>query len=174
MPRKWYEKIPNSRDSFAVAVRYSPHRCARSARTNIKEARPAKIFFHISGRMALRGPVAIARRGWTDGGFFLTDRGNQTLTNWVIGLTAVASGALLLIGFLTPIVGMLVGLGSAGIALSWPAPTLHLLDSWLVTVFVVIMAAALVFLGPGACSLDCRLFGRREILIPPAPRPPKS
>jgi len=124
------------------------------------------------GLLLLRAAVGLT--AVVQGGFFLTDRGNQTLTNWVIGLTAVPSGALLLIGFLTPIVGMLVGLGSAGIALSWPAPTLHLLDSWLVTVFVVIMAAALVFLGPGACSLDCRLFGRREILIPPAPRPPKS
>jgi hypothetical protein len=29
-------------------------------------------------------------------------------------------------------------------------------------------------LGPGAFSLDARLFGRREIIIPPAPRRPES
>jgi len=105
------------------------------------------------------------------GGLFLTDGGSQTLMNWGIGLIAVESGALLLIGFLTPIVCMLVGLGSAGIALSWfPAPTPHLPDA----VFVGIMAVAIAFLGPGAFSLDCRLFGRREICIPPAPRSPKS
>ena len=121
------------------------------------------------GLLLLRAAVGLT--AVIQGGFFLTDGGNQTLMNWVIGLIAVASGALLLIGFLTPIVGMLVGLGSAGIALSWyPAPTLLLRDSWLVTVFVVIMAAAIVFLGPGAFSLDCRLFGRLEIFIPPAPR----
>ena len=121
------------------------------------------------GLLLLRAAVGLT--AVIQGGFFLTDGGNQTLMNWVLGMIAVASGALLLIGFLTPIVGMLVGLGSAGIALSWyPAPTLLLRDSWLVTVFVVIMAAAIVFLGPGAFSLDCRLFGRREIFIPPAPR----
>ncbi|MBX3277660.1 MAG: hypothetical protein KF868_06615 [Acidobacteria bacterium] len=28
------------------------------------------------------------------------------------------------------------------------------------------MAASIILLGPGALSLDCRLFGRREIVIP--------
>ena len=125
------------------------------------------------GLLLLRAAVGLT--AVIQGGFFLTDGGTQTLVNWVIGLIAMASGALLLIGFLTPIVGMLVGLGSTGIALSWfPSPTLHLLDSWLATVFVVIMAAALVCLGPGAFSLDSCLFGRREIVIPPAPRPRES
>ena len=34
-------------------------------------------------------------------------------------------------------------------------------------IFAGIMAAAIVFLGPGAFSVDARLFGRREIIIPP-------
>jgi hypothetical protein len=32
---------------------------------------------------------------------------------------------------------------------------------------------AVVFLGPGAFSLDARLFGRREIIIPPVSRSPR-
>jgi hypothetical protein len=32
------------------------------------------------------------------------------------------------------------------------------------------ISATLVLLGPGAFSLDARLFGRREIIIPEGPR----
>jgi hypothetical protein len=35
------------------------------------------------------------------------------------------------------------------------------------------MSAALVLLGPGAFSLDARLFGRREIIIPEGGRSPR-
>ena len=125
------------------------------------------------GLLLLRAAVGLTTV--IQGVLFVADRDNQTLTMWVIGLIAAACGVLLLIGFLTPIVAMLVGLGSTGISLSLiPAPTLLLLDSWLLTVFVVIMAAAIAFLGPGSLSLDCRLFGRREIFIPPVPRSPRS
>jgi hypothetical protein len=38
--------------------------------------------------------------------------------------------------------------------------------------FAVAAAVAIVLTGPGALSLDARLFGRREIVIPRTPRPP--
>ncbi len=38
----------------------------------------------------------------------------------------------------------------------------------------MILAAVIALLGPGAYSLDARLFGRREIIIPPASRSGKS
>jgi uncharacterized membrane protein YphA (DoxX/SURF4 family) len=83
-------------------------------------------------------------------------------------LLEVTMGAFLFIGLLTPIAGFLVGFASMGIAFSWiPAPMLILSDSWLSTFFVVIMAAAIGLLGPGAFSVDSCLFGRREIIIPP-------
>jgi hypothetical protein len=36
------------------------------------------------------------------------------------------------------------------------------------------MALAVALIGPGAYSLDARLFGRREIIIPRASRPDAS
>jgi uncharacterized membrane protein YphA (DoxX/SURF4 family) len=87
---------------------------------------------------------------------------------------AIASGALLLSGFLTPVAGVLVGLGTLGITLGWlPAAAPNLFDALLPAVFAVIMSAAIVFLGPGAFSVDARLFGRREIIIPPVSRSPR-
>src|SRR5438093_8476048 len=52
------------------------------------------------GLVLLRAAVGLT--AVIQGGFFLTDRGNQTFMNWVIGLTAAAGGVSLLIGFLTP------------------------------------------------------------------------
>jgi uncharacterized membrane protein YphA (DoxX/SURF4 family) len=92
-----------------------------------------------------------------------------------VAALALTAGASLLAGFLTPIAGALVALGGVGNALSWfPPPSPNLFDSLLAVVLVVIVAAAIVFLGPGALSIDARLFGRREIVIPYAWRPPES
>ena len=123
--------------------------------------------------MLLRATVGITVA--VQGGVSLADSEARTLGAWGVGLLAVTAGTLLLIGLLTPIAGFLVGMVSVGIAFSWfPATAPILSDSRLATFFVVIMAAATSFLGPGAFSLDCHLFGRREIIIPPTVRSPKS
>jgi hypothetical protein len=86
-----------------------------------------------------------------------------------------ASGVALLIGLVTPLAGVLVMLGVIGAALSWlPTPAFQGFESKVMTGFVGIVAAAIVLLGPGALSLDSRLFGRREIIIPPPNRSPQS
>jgi uncharacterized membrane protein YphA (DoxX/SURF4 family) len=79
----------------------------------------------------------------------------------------VASGTALLIGYLTPFASILAGLVSMGGAFSWFSPSsLDLFEPRLTAVLATVVAVALVCLGPGAFSVDARLFGRREIIIP--------
>jgi uncharacterized membrane protein YphA (DoxX/SURF4 family) len=75
-------------------------------------------------------------------------------------LEAVIAGAiLLLIGLWTPLAGALIAVVKLGLA------ALHPTAPWVYLHFAV-MGAALAMLGPGGCSLDARLFGRRQIQIP--------
>lgn len=91
----------------------------------------------------------------------------------LIGTAAILAGALLFLGFLTPIVGVSVAIGAIGVGLSiLPACTPALFGTTLPAVFAGVMLLAVIALGPGAFSIDARLFGRREIIIPPLdPRP---
>jgi uncharacterized membrane protein YphA (DoxX/SURF4 family) len=80
------------------------------------------------------------------------------------------SGVCLLIGFLTPILSPLACLESLGLAFSWfPLQLLSPFESKLALAPIIAIAAAIALLGPGAFSLDARLFGWKEIVIPPAP-----
>jgi uncharacterized membrane protein YphA (DoxX/SURF4 family) len=124
------------------------------------------------GLLLLR--VAVGLIVLVQGIAYLTDR-CPALKMWALGLMALAIGSSLVVGFLTPTAAFLAGGGSIAIALSWfPAATLNLYDSKLTAVVVVVMAAALVCLGPGAFSLDAQRFGRREIIIPHTAYPPRS
>ena len=88
--------------------------------------------------------------------------------HWFSGLWALAAGGLLLIGFLTPLAAFVVALGAAGVGLSVvPACSPLLFDSRSALVFGLTILVAIAGLGPGAFSVDARVFGRRQIIIPP-------
>jgi len=103
---------------------------------------------------------------------------NGTLSNfttWIVAFFTMASGASVLFGFMTPVGSVLAALVSAGIALSWlPQDVLNVVETKPAAALVTVMAAALASLGPGAYSVDSRLFGRREIVIPQSSRSTKS
>ena len=61
-------------------------------------------------------------------------------------------------GFWTPVAGGLAASLELWLALS------HLADFW-ISITVSAVAAGLAMLGPGAWSLDARLFGRKRISI---------
>ena len=94
-----------------------------------------------------------------------------TLPLSLISALLLLSGGCLLIGFLTPALSLLAGLECLGIDLSWFPPQLcNLFDSKLAIAELIAISAAIALLGPGAFSLDARLFGWKEIVIPPVPR----
>lgn len=98
----------------------------------------------------------------------LAVRTGRTPLVWVVACLLLASGAGLIIGFLTPLASLLTGLCVLAIALSWlPGPSFGSFCVTLVVLVLVITAIGLALLGPGAFSLDGHLFGRREIVIPP-------
>ena len=109
------------------------------------------------------GVTAIIR-----GGVYFSNHPHSIILQWLVGSVLIAMAASVLVGFLTPVMGALTGLGIIGTSLlPLPESTLTLLNSKASEILVLTMAVAIVFLGPGAFSLDARLFGRREIIIPP-------
>ncbi len=117
------------------------------------------------GLLLLR--AAIGLTGTLEGVWFVADRARPPLEAWGIGLALAGSGVLLLIGFLTPIASAAVCLVSAAMGASWfPTPTANPFNGPLPMALLVAVAAAVALLGPGSLSLDCRMFGRREIIIP--------
>ena len=85
------------------------------------------------------------------------------LAAWALAILAFAGGAFLLAGLMTPLVALLVAAGGIGIAVL-PGDTLF--DSYLAIINLIVLSVAIALLGPGAFSLDARMFGRREITIP--------
>jgi uncharacterized membrane protein YphA (DoxX/SURF4 family) len=109
------------------------------------------------------------------GAGYLSDRVGLQFDRAAAVALALSGGLCFLAGILTPLTSLVVVLATIGYALSWiPAPTANLLDSKLVILYVLTTATATLFLGPGAFSLDARLFGRRELFIPSTTRSPKS
>jgi uncharacterized membrane protein YphA (DoxX/SURF4 family) len=89
----------------------------------------------------------------------------------VLGSLLVLAGATLAIGLFTPAASAIVVGAVVCTALSWlPPPTPDLFGASLPALLIAVMAAALGLIGPGAWSVDARMFGYRQIIIPPRER----
>jgi len=79
----------------------------------------------------------------------------------------VVSAALLIAGYRTRVAAVAATVAIVGWMISFSGvPNFDLFDTRTAEAFAVVIATAIVCLGPGAFSLDSRLFGRREIVIP--------
>jgi len=78
----------------------------------------------------------------------------------VLQLIAAGAAALLLVGFWTPLAGVLMAIAELCLVFSHTAN-----DPWM-HILLGTLGASLAMLGPGAWSVDARLFGRKRIQIP--------
>jgi len=77
-------------------------------------------------------------------------------------LIAATGGIFLLGGVWTPAMGVLVALDEVWVAFSLYSPLRE--GTW-IHIFLAILAASIAMLGPGAWSIDARLFGRKRFDI---------
>jgi uncharacterized membrane protein YphA (DoxX/SURF4 family) len=77
----------------------------------------------------------------------------------MVHLVAAGAAALLLAGLWTPAAGVLLAIVELGLAVFYPG------DRW-THMLVGALGITLAMLGPGAWSVDARLFGRKRIRIP--------
>jgi putative oxidoreductase len=108
------------------------------------------------GLLLLRLGVGIALISFGISGF-LAASGEPTA---LIRDSLEAAGAILLIlGLWTPVMGALISLDELWIALSlYSSPS----DGHWNHVFLAVLTAGVAMLGPGAWSIDARLFGRKR------------
>jgi putative oxidoreductase len=93
--------------------------------------------------------ILLVRFGIVD----LTGTSSSSIVPQVIGACV---GLLLLIGIWTPVVGTLIAVIEVGVAVT------HLNAPW-IPVILATLGATSAMIGPGAWSIDARLFGRKHI-----------
>jgi putative oxidoreductase len=81
----------------------------------------------------------------------------------VLQIVVIGAGLLLLVGLWTPVAGTLAAIAKVSIALSRFFS--HSGDPW-IPLAMAVLGATLAMVGPGAWSVDARLFGRKRIDFP--------
>lgn len=84
-------------------------------------------------------------------------------TTVVLQIVGIGAGILLLVGLWTPVAGALASIAELSIVLSRLFS--HSGDPW-IPLAQAVLGAILAMIGPGAWSVDARLFGRKHIGFP--------
>jgi uncharacterized membrane protein YphA (DoxX/SURF4 family) len=117
-----------------------------------------------AGLGLLIGRVALGLIFIVQGRFCLIERDP---TMWLLGAVSSLLGLFLALGFLTPVAGIL---GMIGRLLIWltiiPDCSSSLGHSDYALFLMGVLIVEVLLVGPGAYSIDARIFGRREIVIP--------
>ncbi len=92
---------------------------------------------------------------------------NTDTASWVVGVGTLALGGFFAIGLLTPVVAIFAMVGGLLVACSViPDCASTLSQSSYALLLVATTLIEVLLGGPGAYSIDARLFGPREIVIP--------
>ena len=115
------------------------------------------------GLLLLR--IVVASAIIHDGAQFLG--GWPNLSASLIASISFAAGLCLLLGVFTPVVSLIVAVGIVGYHVVGMTAPNGFGPSGFVVLRLAALALVIAFVGPGAFSFDARIFGRREIRIPP-------
>jgi len=92
---------------------------------------------------------------------------NADTASWVVGVASLALGGLFAVGLLTPVVALFGIVGGLLVTFSLiPGCASTLNQSGYALLLVATTLVEVLLGGPGAYSIDARLFGPREIIIP--------
>jgi uncharacterized membrane protein YphA (DoxX/SURF4 family) len=123
-----------------------------------------------TGLLILRASVGVSAilHGWAS----IPGHESGSLRLWSFAAVLCLGGAALTAGVLTVFAGAAVGIAELVTASSLlPFPTNLLAHSQAASALVILMTISVILIGPGAFSIDSRLFGLREVRIPPVSPP---
>ncbi len=90
-----------------------------------------------------------------------------TMPEWGTAALAIGAGVAVTVGCFTSVTAGLLGLAAMAGAFGWiPWGHMEPIEPKVSMIFVVSTSVAIALLGPGVFSVDARLRGRREIVIP--------
>ena len=90
-------------------------------------------------------------------------RDSPAMAIFALQTVAALAGIVLVVGIFTPLAGGLAAIAEVSVAIMRFSSDGR--DPW-IALAEAILAAALAMIGPGAWSIDARLFGRKRIDLP--------